>query len=108
MKTNEDFEAFLTHVQYGWMARKAALASSVVVKLTPIENGGMRKEVTSTFYSIDTPVCPDGTQRTDKDGKKIVHTMVNGALVTDIVGTIVNWTETTLIDPLDNNKLTTR
>lgn len=39
LKTNEDFESFLTHVQYGWMARKAALASSVVVKLKPIDGG---------------------------------------------------------------------
>ena len=92
-------------------------------------------QVKSTFYSADEQIVADGVQRTDKDGKKITHRLEGGALVTDsartpvlpctafgavavltqtssrapaVVGTIVNWTETTTVDAADRNKMTTR
>jgi hypothetical protein len=101
LEKNENFEAFLIHVQYGWATRKVALMASVETTITPTA-AGCRKVVKSSFYETDEMVFPDGQQRTDKDGKKITCYIKDGALVTDIIGTVANWTETVQAD--DKNK----
>ena len=64
----------------------------MTVKLTPI-GGGLQKDVQSTFYSTNESIIPDGTQRPDKDGKKITHKLEGGKLVTDIAS--VRWNNNT-------------
>ena len=65
---------------------------------------GCRKVVKSSFYETDEMVFPDGQERTDKDGKKLTSSIKDGALVTDIIGTVANWTETVQADTDDKSK----
>lgn len=94
LRTCDNFDAFLEHLNYGWLARKAAKLSSIEIVIEAIanESNALMRRVRSTFFNTEERYDLDDVARTNDDGVNKRHRMVDGTLITVANSTVANGT----------------
>jgi len=99
---NNDFNEFLIFTQTSWFERKIAENSNINVEIKKINENIYHKSIESLFYNTKENITLDNTFKLyDKIQKRYSYN--NDRIKTDIIGTIVNWTESIFLN--DNNQL---
>lgn len=93
LKENTKFSKFLSFTQLPWYQIKIANYSNIDISLSKISEMTYFKKVESLFYNVEHTININNTFKKCSDGKQIKYSLVDNTLVTDIVGTIVNWQE---------------
>tara|TARA_B110001450_G_C17480875_1_gene424162 strand:+ start:323 stop:742 length:420 start_codon:yes stop_codon:yes gene_type:complete len=93
LKENSNFTKFLSFTQLPWYQIQIANYSTIDLYLS--KKGPMHyfKKVESIFYNVNHDIHINNEFKQCKDGKKIKYQLVDNKIVTDIMGTIVNWQE---------------
>ena len=92
LKRNNDFNTFLIFRQTSWFARTNAENSSINVEIKKTDDKTYHKSIDSLFYNTEESITLDNTFKLyDKIQKRYSYN--DNKIITDIVGTIVNWTE---------------
>jgi len=93
LKENIRFSQFLSFTQLPWYQIQVANYSSIELQLSKISDMKYSKKVESVFYNVDHIININNTYKECNDGKKIKYNIKNNTIITDIIGTIVNWQE---------------
>ena len=93
LKENTKFSSFLSFTQLPWYQIKIAKYSNIDIHLSKIGEMKYLKKVESLFYNVEHTININNTFKKTSDGKQIKYSLVDNTLVTDIIGTIVNWQE---------------
>lgn len=104
---NDNFDAFLKHLQFGWIKRKAALVSNIEIEIKRVsdDQNALVRTVRSTFFNTEERYDLGGEACMNSDGVSKRHRMVGDTLETVANGTISDWAEA--ID-VNGDKMTVR
>lgn len=92
LKKNNDFNKFLIFTQTSWFERKIAENSNINVEIKKTDDKTYHKSIESLFYNTKESITLDNTFKLyDKIQKRYSYN--DSKIKTDIIGTIVNWTE---------------
>ena len=95
LKENIQFTDFLSFTQLPWYQIKIANYSHIDLQLSKVSEMKYSKKVESLFYNVHHTININNTYKEGNDGKKIKYSIKDNKIITDIIGTIVNWQEIT-------------
>ena len=93
LKENIRFTKFLSFTQLPWYQIHIANHSHIDLHLHKISDMKYSKKVSSMFYNVEHTININNTFTTHNDGKQIKYNLLDHKIITDIIGTIVNWQE---------------
>ena len=93
LKENIRFTQFLSFTQLPWYQIQVANYSTIDLHLTKVSEMKYVKKVESLFYNVNHTININNTYKESNDGKKIKYSISDNKIITDIIGTIVNWQE---------------
>jgi hypothetical protein len=93
LKENISFTDFLHFTQLPWYQIQIANYSPIDLHLIKLGNMKYSKKVESVFYNVLHTIHINNEFKQCKDGKKVKYQIIDNKIVTDIIGTIVNWQE---------------
>ena len=93
LKENIRFTQFLSFTQLPWYQIQVADYSTIDLHLTKVSEMKYVKKVESLFYNVNHTININNTYKESNDGKKIKYSISDNKIITDIIGTIVNWQE---------------
>ena len=93
LKNSIRFTDFLSFTQLPWYQIQIANYSNIDLHLTKISEMKYSKKVESLFYNVDHTIDINNIYKEYNDGKKIKYSISDNKIITDIIGTIVNWQE---------------
>ena len=93
IKENIRFTQFLSFTQLPWYQIQVANYSTIDLHLTKLSEMKYSKKVESLFYNVNHTIDINNIYKECDDGKKIKYSISDNKIITDIIGTIVNWQE---------------
>ena len=93
LKENNNFTAFLSFTHLPWYQIQIANYSNIDIYLSKLSEMKYFKKVESMFYNVEHTIDINNTFKKYSDGKQIKYSIVDNKIITDIIGTIVNWQE---------------
>ena len=95
LKENIRFTDFLSFTKLPWYQIQVANYSNIELCLSKVSEMKYSKKVESLFYNVHHTIHINNTYKECNDGKKIRYSIKDNKIITDIIGTIVNWQEIT-------------
>ena len=93
LKDTVRFTDFLSFTRLPWYQIQIANYSTIDLHLTKISEMKYAKKVESLFYNVNHTIDINNIYKECDDGKKIKYSISDNKIITDIIGTIVNWQE---------------
>ena len=93
LKDSINFTDFLHFTRLPWYQIQIANYSNINLYLSKLGNMKYSKKVESVFYNVSHTIDINNEFKQCKDGTKVKYKIVDNKIVTDIIGTIVNWQE---------------
>jgi hypothetical protein len=93
LKDSIRFTDFLSFTRLPWYQIQIANYSTIDLHLTKLSEMKYSKKVESLFYNVNHTIDINNIYKECDDGKKIKYSISDNKIITDIIGTIVNWQE---------------
>jgi len=93
LKDTVRFTDFLSFTRLPWYQIQIANYSTIDLHLTKVSEMKYSKKVESLFYNVNHTIDINNIYKECDDGKKIKYSISDNKIITDIIGTIVNWQE---------------
>tara|TARA_B110000208_G_scaffold187130_1_gene244706 strand:- start:726 stop:1160 length:435 start_codon:yes stop_codon:yes gene_type:complete len=93
LKDTVRFTDFLSFTRLPWYQIQIANYSTIDLHLTKLSEMKYTKKVESLFYNVNHTIDINNIYKECDDGKKIKYSISDNKIITDIIGTIVNWQE---------------
>jgi hypothetical protein len=93
LKDSIRFTDFLSFTRLPWYQIQIANYSTIDLHLTKLSEMKYTKKVESLFYNVNHTIDINNIYKECDDGKKIKYSISDNKIITDIIGTIVNWQE---------------
>jgi hypothetical protein len=93
LKENIRFTDFLSFTKLPWYQIQVANYSNIELCLSKVSEMKYSKKVESLFYNVNHTIDINNIYKECDDGKKIKYSISDNKIITDIIGTIVNWQE---------------
>tara|TARA_B110000967_G_scaffold194294_1_gene222684 strand:+ start:1116 stop:1550 length:435 start_codon:yes stop_codon:yes gene_type:complete len=93
LKDTVRFTDFLSFTRLPWYQIQIANYSTIDLHLTKLSEMKYSKKVESLFYNVNHTIDINNIYKECDDGKKIKYSISDNKIITDIIGTIVNWQE---------------